>query len=592
MSKPEMGDLTSAAMSASIGSEEEKTSREEALRAQARATQLRAAAEKAEAVARNLERAADEARAAARESSALGVKIDELDVAATETEKAWKTAQTAAEKLRNVADEAQKRADRIKAVSGKGLADHKSGESDDPADNRRGNSPASTLDSSSEEELTRGRGASSKVDVSGEYMLRPERPRTAVGPQVDHSSAYVLFEELAYSACESSKRDQALIDLEKNFSCLDLDEKQTKSFQEILQEIATESQKCISRDQRKSLTRTLRGDNFIAEASRENPDLFDKMLMFAESLGESEKETIKKIKAGLSRISPVEDIGQIKELIKVGNRSILSSLVADLMDACLLGANKMQYASFPPEGVRAPRVPEEKNSDNGSKERNAKNALRVLSDFIQDIEEIKRLKTASKFPEMTRRIQDLEIDKALKEWGLTKDDIAKMIDGGRDIFSILREKGTLGNISKYMNDLFYYPWVDPKYMLAPDSSEWEAIMTQKKYNKGTEPRNNETDILYRVTARHVVLIFNCFKGLSEGFNKDQQEQIVKDFLRTVITEQTWYKSALDQRTFWQGLTSWASLNFSPGGAKYCKGSLMESKATENTKPTSTVRNKP
>ncbi len=58
--------------------------------------------------------------------------------------------------------------------------------------------------SESEAEMLKGKGAKSRMSTGF-----PDRGRTAVGPQVEHASAYVLFEELAISAIKSMKRSDA-----------------------------------------------------------------------------------------------------------------------------------------------------------------------------------------------------------------------------------------------------------------------------------------------------------------------------------------------------------------------------------------------
>ena len=58
------------------------------------------------------------------------------------------------------------------------------------------------------------------------------------------------------------------------------------------------------------------------------------------------------------------------------------------------------------------------------------------------------------------------------------------------------------------------------------------------------PRNNNVEILYHVVARHIVLIFNCFKGLQK-LSADQQESIVYHFLEKVIESQGWKNEGIN-----------------------------------------------
>lgn len=198
------------------------------------------------------------------------------------------------------------------------------------------------------------------------------------------------------------------------------------------------------------------------------------------------RKTKKSEKMGEDNIPFDEDnIRRVKESIKMRNRELMSPLVTKMLNICLPHTNKINNVTFPTH-------PEQPNPNTG-KESSAKNHLRTISD---DIEEKGLSRVKKKF-----------VDK----------------------------------IVQHMLELFYYPRIDN--VIKPNSAKWERIRRKRGYNKGTQPRNNNPEILFQVTARHIVLVFNCFKGLSK-LDPDIQDSIVKNFLKGIIEKQGWEKEGI------------------------------------------------
>lgn len=93
-----------------------------------------------------------------------------------------------------------------------------------------------------------------------------------------------------------------------------------------------------------------------------------------------------------------------------------------------------------------------------------------------------------------------------------------------------------------MGELFYYPALETTYSYNIDGQdgnwsvpekEWQEA--SKRYNKGTKPRNNDPEMMYEVVGGHLIVIFNCFKGLAE-FDINKQERMVETFLTESVLE--------------------------------------------------------
>ncbi len=390
-------------------------------------------------------------------------------------------------------------------------------------------------------ELRRGTTARSKVSMGGGIGTPDQRGRTEVGPQVEHASAYVLFEELLYAALEGERFATAPKTLAESFACLPLPEKAIKEISEKAEKVEEEF---VPRDERKKTTRTLRGVNDVVD----DKDFMQAMLEEKrDSINSTliEKQKAQKLLAALEKLEKT-DPPHIKEAIMLANRSKFASAIAPIIDDCIFGANKMPYASLPIEGVDP--------NPNTGKERTAKNNLKLLSDFLLEIEEANNLKQDSdpeKQQKWQEKIEELKQDTSMlrdlnKTWGIDNSQANDLIEAKADadsIFGAVRQK-----ILEHVGELFYYPRLTKTYEYSIDGDtkkwavskeDWDKVIESKKYNKGTNPRSNDHEILGQLAGRHLVLIFNCFKGLST-FSPDNQARITQNFIeKSVLDDNGW-----------------------------------------------------
>lgn len=341
----------------------------------------------------------------------------------------------------------------------------------------------------------------------------PDRGRTAVGPQVEHVSAYVLFEELVNSSVRGKKRSEATQAIVDSFKNLPLS---TKAITEIAGETSIEKlQGFYDKDQRK-----------------ENYEKVRKVLT-----GEGEFE-------------------KYRQAIKRSNHSILSEIGGKVRDICLFGSNKMGYTSLPIELKGGEKT---ENPNTGS-EKQAKDNLKLLSNFIEDVEMIKSSAASLEQKQKDKGNEKKEsilgnkelLTKLETRWGLSKESVEQLIGGGKNIDDFFttsfdkEDKSTTiqEEIAKHIGELFYYERIEPDKLFDKDDEEWKKIAA-KKYNKGTEPRDNNPEIMYQLAGRHLVLIMNCFKGLQQ-FNEDNKEQLMNKFLKqSLLKDGKWQEQEVD-----------------------------------------------
>ncbi len=133
-----------------------------------------------------------------------------------------------------------------------------------------------------------------------------------------------------------------------------------------------------------------------------------------------------------------------------------------------------------------------------------------------------------------------------KTWGIDNSQANGLIEGKVDadsIFGAVRQQ-----ISKHVGELFYYPRLTKTYEYPIDGDtkkwavsrkDWDTVSESKKYNKGTNPRSNDHEILGQLAGRHLVLAFNCFKGFGT-FQVNNQETITRDFVKeSVLNDNGW-----------------------------------------------------
>jgi hypothetical protein len=360
---------------------------------------------------------------------------------------------------------------------------------------------------------------------------------------------------LIYSALEDTKIKSGPQNLVNLFSCLPLSQ---TTIQEI-QEKAQSAKEAITTEERKAATRSIRGSNYLANQSEYLTTLLQERLKG--DCDEEEKQKIDQSLKGLERISTI-DVASVKDALKLANRANFFSVVADIMDDCIFGANKMPYASLPNEGV----LP----NPNTGKERTAKDNLKVLSDFLINISEANQFAQSEKIEHQEKAVEvrgeiqhDQKTIKKLKDvWGLKSEDIQNLINGRTNPNTIF--DGVADKVSEHIGHLFYYPRIDPSQMYeyeidgvrskwAVNEQDWNKVMAKDaasktagktpKYNQGTKPRDNDPEILYQLAGRHLVLAFNCFGGLG-CFSVRQQKSITDSFLQDSILEANGWKDEI------------------------------------------------
>jgi hypothetical protein len=365
-----------------------------------------------------------------------------------------------------------------------------------------------------------------KVSLGGGTRVSADRGRTLIGPQGEHVSAYCLYEELAYMSCEGLSREAAIVAIRENFGKISLGKKGLKELEELAGSLSDEEMSSIiSREERKKLTRNLRGANYLCEIKQE-------LIEVAKMLTIDKREFLIK---GLERIDKV-DVSKVKEALKLGNNAKLSAVVSEMLDVCIWGANKLEYVSFPIEGLG--------ENPNTGEEKKAKDGLRLLSDFLEKNEDVLEDKKS--------------IAKLNKVWGISGE-MLEAVSASSSLDELLSDEKFI-QISDYMAKLFYYPRVAEDKLIDGSSEEWKSIIEFKHYNKGALPRDNEVDKLYQVTARHVVLIFNCFRGLCK-LGVRVQQAIVDNFLTDLIRKKGWQSEEIELEDFNKGLVKYANISF-------------------------------
>lgn len=360
---------------------------------------------------------------------------------------------------------------------------------------------------------------------SGRYSTTIERGRTAIGPQVEHATARVVYSRMVDQVINSTTISKTRDALRESFSHLPIS----------------------SADLREM-------GNVVDEAEGRI------------SIFKAERENIKKLK-GRTDLPFNPDL--VNEVMVEGIKSMNAKTAAILIDYAVFAANKMPYANFPTEGVPS-------NPNTGS-EQTAKNRLGLLSDIVESVATIRDL--SEKTDERSQRKLQEEQDRFreyfspkrqgnLREhWGITGeqvDDLLEKKTGIDDLFTAtLQDK-----IANHVGQLFYYPrlqtphhytinrvegdwavskedWCD---VMKIDPATEQRISGTPKYNSGTLPRNNNPEILYDVAGRHLVATFNAFMGLSR-FGRENQEAIVDGFLEKSVLE----NSGLNRNQGWEGL---------------------------------------
>lgn len=358
--------------------------------------------------------------------------------------------------------------------------------------------------------MRRTKSESAKV-VKGQFNTGGQRGRTEIGPQGEHVSSYTLFEELVYSSCEGFGRSEALKNLHNAFKSLGLNK-------EYLYEIETITEKFI--------------DDIFDKNQREN--VMNIIQLFNEDKVRSkllESPDLSEFHEDIKNIDTVQDLEKVRNEFRQSNKSAIYNLLDEIMNVYLTKANKIMHASFPKESL-----PD--NPKTGS-EKESKNNLRYINQFIiltnnaliseeKDI----NLKNISKTKDIHSQLLNRKL---INEENLNKI-LSKSITMGNLIFN----SNLLEKITENTSNLLYYPRITPKVLLKEDSVKWRKIMKANKYNIGTKPRDNDLEKMYQVTARHIVLTFNAFKGF-QYLDTPLPEELIERFIKNYVIKDHYVK---------------------------------------------------
>ena len=247
--------------------------------------------------------------------------------------------------------------------------------------------------------------------VVSDVRIAADRPPTLLGVQGDHVSAYALFKECVYTAVLGLPIKDAL-------------------------------------NQMLHMIDSYAGEHPQVQAIFENAKAKISGPPFLNN------DQIQKIRDGLHSSEDLETQNLAfvtAEALNLANTSILESVLNDTIATHFTFRNKLNMASFPEEGNKAPTPGE-----------------------------AQRVKTA------------------IKQLAKFKDNPPTHGDVQISVSAII--------------DLLHYPKIPDNLLLSPVSKKWEAIC-QKKYTKDTLPRDNDVTKLKEVMKNHVELLFACFPGL-------------------------------------------------------------------------------
>ncbi len=372
-------------------------------------------------------------------------------------------------------------------------------------------------DSSESQEHSRGVATSIASKSQGR-----NRPVTAMGAQGEHVSAYSLYVELVLSILESTNAKHFSKNLIPGLKCIGigefLDEKKEKKekqgkgekLQGLIEELQAVKEENISKDERQYII-----------------NIFERHLKNCQE-DDTEREKCEKV------------LDRNINAIRHSNRANLVAVIEKIILVVLENTNIMRYVSFPRQGG-------EETPSRG--ERTAKNDLRVLNDFL--------LELAGRFDEaravleqhassLSHReikggfgyagysfavIDKKSSGKLSKEEEKSEESECKKISKEVITEIISDEQKFINQIADKMNLLFWYPMIPEEKLIKPEN--WKEKAKQYNYSKNAQFRTNKLEILYQVAARHIVLIFNCYKGLVY-LPENIQEEIVDQFLGYIL----------------------------------------------------------
>jgi len=323
----------------------------------------------------------------------------------------------------------------------------------------------------------------------GGVSVSSERPRTDIGPQGDHVTAYALFKEFILQL----PKDQPKELISRAISMVDGHDYSNQVYWQKFQSAMSQEEQNVFLDRKE------RTSNKIAELTHYIRDEIPEQIKECTSL-EDNKTIIQALKA--SNLSE-KLVNQTQDAILKRNQSIWDAIATHLENRILMIRNQQKYASFPKEGNLRPP------SGEGARVRQALAQLRVYSNAMASYS------SSSSSSSTSTRPNAQEVARCIKH-------------------------------------LFWYPPIPKRYLIdikTPEGSkEWQEICQNRNYNIGTLPRNNELSILPFVTATHLDTVLSCFTNFNQaGFDI----QLRKEFADLVIAD--WKLSPEQAATFQQNM---------------------------------------
>jgi len=358
------------------------------------------------------------------------------------------------------------------ALKRTGLIEEEARKSEDSAKSSSGSSTDLPLPNLFEEGKVQKSYKSRQSIGSGLTNLPDDRGRTRIGPQAEHAIAYVVFETILKRAIAGQKMSKASRIVHDTFSSFLIDSASMEKIEEIFKLYSNEAD------------RFRKTKNYFKNNAGNIPD---------------------------------EHVNTTKEALKIAARLKYAKMIEASLDTCIFGSNKMANLSYPDDGV--PPNP------NTGKERAAKDDLMILNEFLERLyKNLEQEKTGNEDILNQRYF----LNKLKDKWDISEDTVSAIMKSAREemqnrqrlgkspnIKSILRQElaknlnidAISNEIIDRMSKLFYYPSIDGVKAYEIDGVTENWAVSQKtwasksqKYNKGTLPRSNNLEEMYKTVA--------------------------------------------------------------------------------------------
>jgi len=376
-----------------------------------------------------------------------------------------------------------------------------------------------------------------------EVYLANDRPRTNIGQQGDHVTAYSLFKEFIRTL-ETDDPNKMLLRLAAIID--DINGRADIYLSMFRQD--------MSREEIDSLTKQ----------KKETTEKIEAVFVKIHSLN-SKMLTNEQIFDVLSKTPDnLKDITR-KALIN-SNQSFLDEMVTEIINIYLEMRNKQIYASFPREGNKPPKddestvvrialkncrliseLSEELESDllvktinELQKEAEGKFKDKVSNEILLAINDMIKLRfhhqlkgkiTSGREDVLKHEIEEVLSDPAIKNlFVLLEDSMNKRIRNfDEDLSSLMKAKINLDELVTAILGVFWYPKIEARDLIPSDSNRWKGYAA--KYNKGAKPRNNDLNLLSFVIAEHINTIICCFPHLNKI-----REELIAEFVNRVAED--------------------------------------------------------